>query len=187
MARRYVRIGSMRNIHLYDDGDFDSALETDHTIKVGTPPVNPTDVLRLEDLSLMIFDKIYPIGSVYLSVSNINPFTSMGFGTWERVASGKFLLGEGPGYTPAESTGGSMYHTHSVDPGSASTGSSSPGTSDPSSTIEVASGTGATVASSSHSHTVNSHSHTVDISSTVSGNNNNVPPYYVVYVWKRTA
>jgi hypothetical protein len=187
MARRYVRIGSLKNIQLYDDELFDAAVETDHTIKVGTPPASPNDVLRFDDIDLTILNRVYPIGSIYLTISDISPATSIGIGTWVRVASGKFLLGEGPGYTPAESTGGSMYHTHSVDPGSASTGSASPGTSSPSSTTEVASGTGATVASSGHSHTVNSHSHTVDISSTVSGNNNNVPPYYVVYVWKRTA
>jgi len=177
----------MKNIHLYDDGDFDSALETDHTIKVGTPPVNPTDVLRLEDLSLMIFDKIYPIGSVYLSVSNINPFTSMGFGTWERVASGRFLLGEGSGYTPAESTGGNMYHTHDVDIESFSSYYAGSNTGPPSATTEVASGTGATVASSGHNHEVYDHRHTVNAPNTTSGNNSDVPPYYVVYVWKRTA
>ena len=49
MALRYVRIGSMANIHVYDDGAFGSGIETDAPIKSATP-VDPTDVIRLEDL-----------------------------------------------------------------------------------------------------------------------------------------
>ena len=50
MATRSIRIGSLEDIHQYDDGDFDSALETTAPIKVGTP-VDPTDVVRLQDLA----------------------------------------------------------------------------------------------------------------------------------------
>ncbi len=49
MALVTVRIGSMVDIHQYDDGDFDSAIETTEPIKAGTP-VDPTDVTRLEDI-----------------------------------------------------------------------------------------------------------------------------------------
>ena len=49
MALRYVRIGSMDNIHVYDDVAYDSGIETDAPIKSATP-VDPTDVIRLEDL-----------------------------------------------------------------------------------------------------------------------------------------
>jgi hypothetical protein len=50
MATKTVRIGSLDNIHQYDDGDFDGGIETDDTIIVGQAPVNPTDVLRLSDV-----------------------------------------------------------------------------------------------------------------------------------------
>lgn len=50
MATRAIRIGSAVDIFAYDDGDFDSAIEVDAPIKSGTP-VDPTDVLRLEDLA----------------------------------------------------------------------------------------------------------------------------------------
>jgi len=49
MAEKFVRIGSLDNVHAYDDGDYDSAIETDEPIKAGTP-VDANDVIRLEDI-----------------------------------------------------------------------------------------------------------------------------------------
>ena len=49
MAIRQVRIGSMEDVHQYDDGDYSSAIETDAPIKSGAP-VDPNDVLRKSDL-----------------------------------------------------------------------------------------------------------------------------------------
>lgn len=48
MARKYIRIGSITNAMGWDDGDFDSAIETDQPIKAGTPGA-ANDVLRVED------------------------------------------------------------------------------------------------------------------------------------------
>lgn len=206
MTLRYVRIGSMDNIHVYDDADFDSGIETDHVIKAGTAPTDAEDVVRLGDL----IDLVWPIGSVFLSVVSTNPNTLLGFGTWVQIASGQFLLGEGGGYTPAESTGGSMNHTHDVDPAAFNSGSASPGisgttdtaspiTGGPTSTATAAAGSDVTLADDSHVHSVhshshdagslsvNSHSHLIDVPNTTSGNNSTIPPYFVVYVWKRTA
>lgn len=45
----------------------------------------------LDDLNYkVIIDKIYPIGSVYLSFSNINPSTMFG-GEWEQITGNKYL------------------------------------------------------------------------------------------------
>jgi len=49
MATVQIRIGSLINIHQYDDGDYDSAIETLAPIKCGTP-IDGNDVLRLNDL-----------------------------------------------------------------------------------------------------------------------------------------
>lgn len=49
MAQVNIRVGSAADVFSYDDGDFDSAIETTATIKSGTP-VDPTDVTRLEDI-----------------------------------------------------------------------------------------------------------------------------------------
>ena len=51
MARQTVRIGSMVDISAYDDGDFDSAIETTQPIKAGAP-IDGNDVVRLDDLIL---------------------------------------------------------------------------------------------------------------------------------------
>ena len=49
MALRTLRVGSLENIHQYDDAEYDSALETDQPIKAGTP-VDSNDVVRLSDI-----------------------------------------------------------------------------------------------------------------------------------------
>lgn len=51
----------------------------------------------------------YPIGSIYLSVTNLDPGTIFG-GKWEQIKD-KFLLCCGSTY-PAGSTGGSTSHYH---------------------------------------------------------------------------
>lgn len=53
---------------------------------------------------------IYPVGSIYMSVNNVNPSTVFG-GTWEQIKD-KFLLACGDTYTNGE-TGGSATHTPS--------------------------------------------------------------------------
>jgi hypothetical protein len=40
-----------------------------------------------------VINRIYPIGSIYLTVSNDNPATLLGLGTWQKVASGRVLQG----------------------------------------------------------------------------------------------
>ena len=48
--------------------------------------------------------KLYPIGSIYINATNsTNPGTLMGFGTWESFGAGRVLLGVGSG-TDAGST-----------------------------------------------------------------------------------
>lgn len=53
----------------------------------------------------------YPIGSIYMSINNINPANIFG-GTWERIKD-KFLLCAGDTYS-AGSTGGNANHYHST-------------------------------------------------------------------------
>lgn len=51
---RQLRIGGNADILQYDDAEYDSAFDTDHTIRVGTAPANDTDVVRKADLDGMI-------------------------------------------------------------------------------------------------------------------------------------
>ena len=61
-----------------------------------------------------IKSQIYPIGSIYISLSNEDPKTLFG-GTWEKV-EGKFLLSSSNDIK-AGVTGGSLSHSHTLDSG----------------------------------------------------------------------
>ena len=56
----------------------------------------------------VVLDKVYPVGSIYISVNNTSPSTLFG-GTWERIQE-KFLLSAGNTHT-AGTTGGEFTHT----------------------------------------------------------------------------
>lgn len=54
-----------------------------------SPALNSTNLLEMQkELMKMVF----PIGSTYITQTNTNPNTILGFGTWERV-KGKVLVG----------------------------------------------------------------------------------------------
>ena len=71
-----------------------------------------TDVLQLGDSAWLTAQGAYPVGAIYLSVTDVNPATLFG-GTWERIG-GLFLLGADSTYT-AGSTGGEAAHTLTAD------------------------------------------------------------------------
>ena len=59
-----------------------------------------------------IFDAVYPVGSIYMSVVSTSPATLFG-GTWSQLED-RFLVGAGQTYT-AGGTGGSATHTLTTD------------------------------------------------------------------------
>ena len=62
-----------------------------------------------------IFDKIYPVGSIYINATNsTNPGTLLGFGTWTAFGAGRVPVGidsSDTDFDTAEETGGSKTHT----------------------------------------------------------------------------
>lgn len=70
-----------------------------------------------EKYSSFDINKVYPVGSIYMSVNSTNPSTLFG-GTWEQIKD-KFILSAGSTYTGG-STGGSasqsvdINHTHKI-------------------------------------------------------------------------
>ena len=122
---------------------------------------------------------VYPVGSIYMSVNNTNPATLFGFGTWEQIKD-TFLLSAGDTYTAGD-TGGSTNHLHKTGIGHAAnylifdTKNHSETTSSLGfSTVPSASGVSTTSV--------------VDLYSEMQTNSvSNLPPYLVVYMWKRTA
>lgn len=116
--------------------------------------------------------KVYPVGSIYMSLSATNPGTLFG-GTWAQI-TGRFLLAAGNGNS-AGATGGEATHKLTVAEMPSHTHTWSIGES----TLWCAHGdnrwgpadvttynTGSTGGNTAH---------------------NNMPPYYAVYMWRRTA
>lgn len=71
-----------------------------------------SDVLQLGESAWLTAQGAYPVGAIYLSVTDANPAALFG-GTWERIG-GRFLLGADSTYA-AGSTGGEAARTLTVD------------------------------------------------------------------------
>lgn len=129
-----------------------------------------------------LIDKIYPVGSIYMSVNNVSPAVFIG-GTWEAIEE-RFLLASGTNY-PAESIGGSSSHQHTLSSAGWARGA-------------VQSGVWKYAEISVPAHSVSwqltgsggSASGTINYATALGGKTDNsaaLPPYLAVYMWKRTA
>lgn len=75
-------------------------------------PVTSTDSIfdpQGGGVKSFVIDLIYPIGSIYISVNETNPNLLFG-GEWEQLKD-RFLLGKGDTYTTLEKIGGESEHT----------------------------------------------------------------------------
>lgn len=127
---------------------------------------------------------VYPVGSIYMSVNNTNPATLFGFGTWEQIKD-TFLLSAGDTYTAGD-TGGEATHTLTD-------------IEMPSHNHRLINGySGGTWSGGNYGQVANTGTtgekhvfYDNDTSRTTSAGggqaHNNMPPYLVVYMWKRTA
>lgn len=129
------------------------------------------------------FDKIYPIGSIYMSVNSTNPKDLFG-GSWEQLKD-RFLLGCGLKSNGA--TGGEENHTLTVGELPSDIGKLN--------ALSWATNNNQTVGAFSvrqvhKDRTSGNGSDWGDALYTLSGGNqahNNMPPYLAVYMWKRIA
>ena len=69
---------------------------------------NQINAIKSEQSQLL--QRVYPIGSLYISESTVSPATLFGFGRWEKIED-KFLIGASRN-TPIKSSGGSKTHSH---------------------------------------------------------------------------
>lgn len=152
---------------------------------------NVNGELRINEVAL----NLYPVGSIYMSVNNINPSTYFG-GTWVAWGSGRVPVGVNTSETEfntVEKTGGSkelQQHTHSARLNNNGNhrhkmhfgGNAGSGSGD---TIPVAS---VYWGDDYGSMTEGEHDHGgITVDNAGSGNSGNLQPYITCYMWKRTA
>lgn len=140
-----------------------------------------------------LMNLIYPVGSIYMSVNSVDPSTLFG-GTWEKIKD-RFLLASGDTYSGG-ATGGSATVTLNGNQSGIQAHSHGPSTSgasflitegEPLTRHTVASGSGAENMVRSPSAVLRNASTATVAAKSATEAHNNMPPYLVVNVWKRTA
>ncbi|MCI6284502.1 hypothetical protein [Selenomonas sp.] len=126
-----------------------------------------------------ILSRIYPVGSIYLSVDSTSPESIFG-GTWEPIPTGKMLLSAGDGYD-VESTGGEAEHTLTVDELPSHSHDMIIKNTNENGRTDEANNSGS--GSSGFENFATWHTKTTGGGKA----HNNLPPYLAVYMWKRIA
>ena len=140
-----------------------------------------------------VLQQVYPVGSIYIETTGVNPATTFGFGTWVAYAQGQVIIGNGTSDQAfaAGNTGGESNHTllatemptHThVDPGHTHN-------------FQQASNSGVTSTTTGGGGAFfYTNTSTADTSTSVAlnstgggGAHNNLSPYIVAFIWRRTA
>lgn len=134
-----------------------------------------SDALQLGESAWLTAQGAYPVGAIYLSVTDVDPSALFG-GTWKRIG-GRFLLGADSTHA-AGSTGGEAAHTLTVDEmprHNHEIGNlNASGNSTPFMTVQAQDKKG----------------HGGNVQTMYAGGgkaHNNLPPYLVVYMWQRVS
>lgn len=144
---------------------------------------NPKDVVTFEVLNDLLKIKV---GDLYTTTVNENPSSRLGYGTWERFAEGRTLVGFSSSVSNSVpewvKTNGTQYgsYTHTL-----STSEIPPHTHPVSVHDAVTSGEAATVSAGGGGAAL--FTNETDIKSSGGGQaHNNVQPSIVVFIWRRT-
>lgn len=145
---------------------------------------NPTSKQELLDL-------IYPIGSIYLSLTNSSPQSFLG-GIWQRISQGRCLLGANDTTYTVGQHGGEEYHTLTIDEMPAHNHTAIMSLQN-SQTLYFANNNDehvlerATVKNNTGSTSSEYNEPAYTNYTGASQPHNNMPPYLAVYMWHRTA
>jgi hypothetical protein len=186
---------------MLDAATFSSAAvdNTKTTLSGGAITIAPNGITATE-IAQSFLDTIYPIGSVYTNATDgTNPGTLLGFGTWVEFAQGEVPVGKASSGTfdTAGNTGGAEthplteselpehYHLAVADGTVSETGD----VTSSNAISENATQSGSTFQSYRMRPATSSIYGTVGRTSRVGSDSahNNLQPYIVVYMWKRTA
>ena len=134
------------------------------------------NAFQLSDAAWLTAQGAYPVGAIYLSVTNVNPATLFG-GTWEAIG-GRFLLGANSTYA-AGSTGGESAHKLTT--------SEMPRHNHTLDNYNTAAGNTTAYMTVQAQAKVGYNGNVQTLYTGGDGSHNNMPPYLAVYMWKRTA
>lgn len=134
------------------------------------------NAFQLSDAAWLTAQGAYPVGAIYLSVTNVNPATLFG-GTWEAIG-GRFLLGANSTYA-AGSTGGESAHKLTT--------SEMPRHNHTLDNYNVSAGNTTAYMTVQAQAKVGYNGNVQTLYTGGDGSHNNMPPYLAVYMWKRTA
>lgn len=134
------------------------------------------NAFQLSDAAWLTAQGAYPVGAIYLSVTNVNPAALFG-GTWERIG-GRFLLGADDNYA-AGSTGGESAHKLTT--------SEMPRHNHTLDNYNVSAGNTTAYMTVQAQAKVGYNGNVQTLSTGGDGSHNNMPPYLAVFMWKRTA
>ena len=150
-------------------------MENEDQTSVSNPVSMDVRVTELESYIKNIWDYIYPIGSIYISVDPTDPADLFG-GTWEQIKD-TFLLTAGDIYDAGD-TGGEATHTLTISEIQSHTHNIRHYSS---------SGVNTAIAASVTSQKYADNATYGAFATGGDGAHNNMPPYLVVYAWQRVA
>ena len=160
----------------YPTGEKQVAIAEDWRLVLGSTDVGNA-IRQLQEASDIL--RAYPVGSIYLSVSETSPASLFG-GTWERIED-RFLLASGSTYTAGD-TGGEATHTLTINEIPSHTHIINASYANPGSATSV---NGKLLAGHDENNWLWEHASTG--SAGWDAAHNNMPPYLAVYMWKRVA
>ena len=177
-----------------------------NVLKVGTVQGTATNADTVDGYHASdLLSKIYPVGSIYMSMSATNPHDLFGVGTWQRISQGRMLLGADDSTYKAGATGGEATHTLTAAemPAHSHTGTTSTNgnhTHQVSRNIDLSSadpngegGSHDTICdydggTNFKTSAAGDHNHTFTTGNSGGGAaHNNMSPYLVCCIWQRTA
>ena len=148
-----------------------------------TTPFTADIFNEMQDNIENAINAIYPVGSIYMNVNNVNPSTLFG-GEWEQLPD-RFLLGAGTNHEAGE-TGGKESVTLSANIGACNSAPSVIGyLAEGQTNYQKNNNADIVVQGSSTSFSNWNHSTPVTDRNSTSRETAIMPPYLVVYMWKR--